>query len=148
MRAVFLLAASLLLAACQPAAEAPEIGEAPVEAPPVAMPSSTFHQALAAMSLTPETASGLTWEEFRQDGDRAVFTGVSGQEDGNRWTAESLIIFNPRLEGEQPLFDRWEIAGYKSELGGGAAFDSMSLTGPNPAYAESLTRLLADQAAS
>lgn len=142
MRAVFFLASSLLLAACQPAAEAPEIGAALSEAETAAIPSSTFHQALAKMALTPETANGVAWDDFRQDGDRAIFSQVSGEEDGDRWTADRLVIVNPRLEDEQPIFDRWEIAGYKSELGGGAAFDSMSLSGPNTAYAESLTTLL------
>lgn len=135
--------ACLLIAACQPSADAPPNADAPA-APEAAAPSSTFHQALAKMSLTPETAQTMSWDEFRQDGDRAVFVNVSGQDDGSRWTAQSLIIVNPRLEGDEPIFDRWEIAGYKTELGGGAAFDSMSLTGPNSAYAESLTLLLAD----
>ncbi len=143
MRRALPVAGAVLLSACQPVAEPPETETTPLEETD-SQPSSTFHQALAEMALTPETASAVEWEDFRQEDDRAIFVNVSGEEDGDRWTADKLIIVNPRLDGEQPIFDRWEIAGYQSELGGGAAFDSMSLSGPNSAYAESLTMRLAD----
>ncbi|MBA4801577.1 MAG: hypothetical protein H2040_06915 [Euryhalocaulis sp.] len=106
---------------------------------------AAFDEALAALELTEDTAEGVTWDDYRRDGDRAVFTGLTfdlaeagGDLDGTA-ELESLVVENPRMDDGQPVFDLWEMENFSaSGEGSEITVARISLAGPNAAMVRAM----------
>lgn len=137
---VTILAAGLMLAACNPGDEAGSNGASRASAPVSAEAAS---DALAAFGLAEQGRA--RWESRDQDGSTFTFTGFEIADPEGGLSAAQLILAGPEITGEGPVFDRFELTDgrvVETESDLQATFERILIVDAGPEIAEAVAAAL------